>query len=220
VKIKLVAPVGIAVLTVGLSGVTAVPASAANNIKPFGQLEALGSTGYTVKSLAPSSDPVPHNGQLYAAKVKVEGLGGWAIPVIPMFNARAESGQTYRVIGGDVPPAAPGATTTGKLYFDVVGDAPNSVVVNDGVQDLLMWVPGAPIGGTPVDLDDADEPGGDAPGEVTEIAQLPAEAGPSGGNDFAPKVVAPGAGELTEAEVASPGFNQFNGGGEHHGGHR
>lgn len=215
VKIKLVAPVGIAAMVVGMAGVTATPAWAANNIKPFGQQEALGSTGYTVKGLAPSADPVPHNGQLYAAKVKVEGLGGWAIPVIPMFNARAESGQSYRVIGGDVPPAAPGATATGKLYFDVVGDVPNSVVYNDGVQDLMVWVPGAPIGGTPVDTDDD---GGDAPGEVTEIAQLPAEAAPTGGDDVAPKVVAPGPFELTEGEVASPGFNEFNSGGGHAGG--
>ena len=43
--------------------------------------------------------------------------------------------------------APPGGSTTGKLYFDVVGDTPNSVVYNDGVQDLLVWVPGAPEGG-------------------------------------------------------------------------
>ena len=37
-----------------------------------------------------------------------------------------------------------------QLYFDVVGDAPNSVVYNDGVQDLLVWVPGPLEGGVPV----------------------------------------------------------------------
>ena len=35
----------------------------------------------------------------------------------------------------------PGTSPTGKLYFDVVGAEPNSVVYNDGVQDLLVWVP-------------------------------------------------------------------------------
>jgi hypothetical protein len=59
--------------------------------------------------------------------------------MMPMFNARAESGANYRVIGGTVP---------GKLYFDVVGDVPNSVVYNDGVQDLLTWIPGEPQEGT------------------------------------------------------------------------
>ena len=42
----------------------------------------------------------------------------------------------------------PGGSTTGKLYFDVVGDVPNSVVYNDGVRDVLAWVPGPPVGGT------------------------------------------------------------------------
>jgi hypothetical protein len=89
---------------------------------------------------------VPHNGQLYAATVTVEGLGGWATPLVPLFNARAESGQNYRVIGGDLGAAPPGGSSTGTLYFDVVGDAPNSVVYNDGVQDLMVWVPAPPRG--------------------------------------------------------------------------
>jgi hypothetical protein len=67
-----------------------------------------------------------------------------------MFNARAEGGQNYGVladagVGGAVPP---GGSSTGKLYFDAVGDVPNSVVYNDGVRDLLAWVPGPPEGGT------------------------------------------------------------------------
>jgi hypothetical protein len=59
--------------------------------------------------------------------------------MVTMFNARAQSGANYRFIGGGAP---------GKLYFDVVGDVPNSVVYNDGVQDLLTWIPGPPEGGT------------------------------------------------------------------------
>jgi hypothetical protein len=59
VKIKLVSPIGIAAIVVGMAGATAGPASAANNIKPFGQQEALNEIGYTVKGLAPSSDPCP-----------------------------------------------------------------------------------------------------------------------------------------------------------------
>ncbi|MDR3663403.1 MAG: DUF1942 domain-containing protein [Mycobacterium sp.] len=206
-KIKLVAPVGIAAIAVGMAGATAGPASAANNIKPFGQQETLNDIGYTVKGLRPSSDPVPHNGQLYAATVKVEGFGSWASPFIPFFNARAESGANYRVIDGVVPPAPPGGTTTGKLYFDVVGDQPNSVVYNDGVQDLMVWVPGPQVGGVPSEPEDA-------PGETTEIITAPpAEAAPTGGNDFAPDVVAPPPFELTPADVAAPGFNAGGGGG-------
>lgn len=155
---KLAAPVGVAAVMISIAAGTAVQASAANNIKPFGQQETLNDyatggpmIGYTVTGLNPSSDAVPHNGQLYEATVTVAAPGGWATPLVPLFNARAESGQNYRVLtdgglGGAVPP---GGSSTGKLYFDVVGDNPNSVVYNDGVQDLLVWVPGAPEGGVP-----------------------------------------------------------------------
>lgn len=142
VKIKKLAA-AVAAAAIAFSVGAVVPASAAENIKPFGQPETLldGATGfpmitYTVMGLNPSSDPVPHNGQLYEAVVNVEARG--AVPMVPMFNARAESGANYRVIGGGVP---------GKLYFDVVGDVPNSVVYNDGVRDLLTWIPGPPVGG-------------------------------------------------------------------------
>lgn len=213
-KIKLVAPIGIAAIAIGMAGVTAGSASAANNIKPFGQQEALNEIGYTVKSLHPSSDPVPHNGQLYSATVKVEGLGGWANPITAFFNARAESGANYRVIGGGLPSAPPGGTATGKLYFDVVGDVPNSVVYNDGMQDLMVWVPGAPAGGTPSEAVDMDE----GPVGTSEIISTPpaesappAEGTPTGGNLFTPEVMAPPPFELSESDVASPGYNSGSG---------
>lgn len=134
----------VAAVAIAFSVGAVAPASAADNIKPFGQQETLldPATGapmitYTVEGLNPSSDPVPHSGQLYEATVTVDTRG--AVPMVSMFNARAESGANYRVIGGTVP---------GKLYFDVVGDVPNSVVYNDGVRDILAWVPGAPQEGT------------------------------------------------------------------------
>ena len=208
---KLVAPVGVAALAIGMGAATVVPASAANNIKPYGQQETLNDygtgapmIGYTVMGLSPSSDAVPHNGRLYAATVTVEGLGGWATPLIPLFNARAQSGQNYRVIGGDIPPAPPGGQTTGTLYFDVVGDTPNSVVYNDGVQDLLVWVSPRPISsGAP-----------DVTGESTEnIGGLPAEgAAEAPPPEATPEVIAPPPFQLTEPEVAEPGFNAVPGG--------
>jgi hypothetical protein len=105
--------------------------------------------GYTVDGLAPSSDPVPHNGQLYEATLKVDAFGSPATPMISMFNARAEHGANYHEIANAGPGAVPvGGSSTRKLYFDVVGDVPNSVVYNGGVRDLLAWVPGPPEGGT------------------------------------------------------------------------
>ena len=163
--------------------------------------------GYTVMGLSPNSDAVPHNGQLYAATVTVEGLGGWATPLVPLFNARAESGQNYRVIGGDIPPAPPGGPTTGTLYFDVVGDPPNSVVYNDGVQDLLVWVPGPSRAdtrsGAPDAAGESTEIIGGAPAEgAGEAPSAPAEA------PAPAEVIAPPPFQLTEPEVAEPGFHR------------
>jgi hypothetical protein len=152
---KLLAPMGVAAIAIGIAASTVVPAWAADNIKPFGQQERLNAAnggamiGYTVSDLTPSSDAVPHNGELYEATLTVDSMGGWATPLIPLFNARAEGGANYRVLANAGPdPAPPGGSSTGKLYFDVVGEKPNSVVYNDGVQDLLVWVPGLPEGGT------------------------------------------------------------------------
>ena len=153
---KLAAPVGAAAFAIGIAAATVVPASAADNIKPFGQQERLNdwatgapTIGYTVDGLNPSSAPVPHNGQLYEPTVKVDGFGSSANPNVQMFNARAENGQNYRVLPeSGLGAAPPGGSSTGVLYFDVVGMEPNSVVYNDGVRDLLVWVAGPPVGGT------------------------------------------------------------------------
>jgi len=157
---KLAGAVAATAITFSAGAATIAPASAAENIKPFGSQERLTDPatgapmiGYTVTNLSPSSDPVPASGQLYEATVTVDAFGGWATPLIPLFNARAESSAIYRVLAdppGGLSGAAvpPGGSTTGKLYFDVVGDVPNSVVYNDGVLDVLAWVPGPPEGGT------------------------------------------------------------------------
>ena len=195
---KLAAPIGIAAVAIGLAAGTVAPASAANNIKEYGQPESINDWGsgaplitYTVQPLRVSSDAVPHNGRLYEAMVTNEG----GIPIVPMFNARAESGQNYRVIGGNIP---------GKLYFDVVGDTPNSVVYNDGVQDLLVWVSPKPIssGAPDVTGETTDEIGGGAPAEGA-----PDGGSTIGGDEATPPVEAPAPFELTPAEVAEPGFN-------------
>jgi hypothetical protein len=204
---KLAAPIGIAAITIGMAASTVIPASAANNIKPFGQQETINDygtgapmIGYTVSGLNPSSDPVPHNGQLYAANVTVDGLGGWATPIVALFNARAESGANYRVIAsaaGGPAAAPPGGSSTGTLYFDVVGDVPNSVVYNDGTQDLLVWVPGVAEGGVPGAAGGSGPP--DSAGSSTEIIDnAPVGAAESGGDMAAPAEIAP------PPEVVSP----------------
>jgi hypothetical protein len=84
-----------------------------------------------------------------------------------------------------------------------VGDTPNSVVYNDGVQDLLVWVSPRPISsGAPDVAGESTENIGGAPAEGGgEVASAPAEAP-------APEVIAPPPYQLTEPEVAEPGFHR------------
>jgi hypothetical protein len=216
---KLAGVVVAAAIPFGIGAATVAPAWATDNIKTFGEQARINDwgtgapmIGYTVMNFSPSSDPVPHNGDLYEATLTVQSFGGWVNPQIERFVARAESGDGDPVLlyapGGisdaQVPP---GGSTTGTLYFDVIGDMPNSVVWNDGTRDILGWVPGAiPLDGTPV-----IGMGSGTSEEITSPATgpsgaMPAESGNLG--EAAPSVLAPPPFELTQAEVALPGFNR------------
>ena len=211
-KIAKMAGVAATVVTFGLAGVTAAPAWAVDSVKVFGQQETLNGPngspyiGYAVGKLAPSSDPVPHNGTLYAAKLVVDGFGANYPVFVERFGARSESGDLY--------PSIWGASNPGKLYFDVVGPIPNSVVFTDGGRDLLAWVPGDPGSAAPIVVPpDSDENFQVAPGGA------PAAGGstPSEGNSSivaTPNDLATSPYQITEGDAAQPGFN--SGGGGHH----
>jgi hypothetical protein len=101
-----------------------------------------------VNSPRPSSDvvPFPVAGRLWEATATVDAQQGTVAPIVSDFNARAATGQTYRVLanvatpqGVNPGPLGQGQRDTGKIYFDVAGPAPNSVVYNNGVQDVLIW---------------------------------------------------------------------------------
>lgn len=153
---------GVAVGTAALFGVCAVaPASALNNAQGFGVQETLkdfyslgdfsSEIGYTVKDLKPSRDAVPYPvaGRLYEANVTTTAVVGTVTPQIVDFIARTPGGTDYRVLPTvstlSGAPLDQGATASGKLYFDVVGDNPDSVVYNADFQDLLGWVGPQPI---------------------------------------------------------------------------
>jgi len=106
-------------------------------------------TNYTVSNLQPASVTIPGytpQGRLYQANVTAQANSGAVTPVVADFNARAASGQQYRVIdtvpvpnGLSPAPILQGNQSTGTLYFDVTGAQPNQVVYNDGTQDVLLW---------------------------------------------------------------------------------
>ena len=142
-----------AAVALGAAGV----ASATDSIQAFGEEQTIDDVasggpliGYTVTGLQPSTDTIPYPvaGRLYEATLKVNAFGNWATPVIPRFLARAENGQGYQAISNVFIPQAvqgsavpPNGSSSGKLYFDVVGVDPNSVAYNDGIRDIIAWVP-------------------------------------------------------------------------------
>jgi hypothetical protein len=104
---------------------------------------------WTVSDLKPSSDAIPYPvaGTLWEATATDHAVRGTVTPIVSNLNARARSGQTYRVLFGVATPQGvnpstlpQGQKTTGKVYFDVTGDAPDSVLYNAGGPDLVVWV--------------------------------------------------------------------------------
>lgn len=204
---KLAGAVAVTAITFGIGAATVPTAWATDSIRVFGEQEQLNGPnglpyiGYTVGKLRPSSDPVPHNGTLYSAKLTIDGFGGNYPPSIERFGARAESGDFY--------PSIWGASNGSILYFDVVGDIPNSVVWNDGIRDILAWVPGEP-GSTAAPVVVPPEGDESSPVEAGGQSGVPVESDP---NIVAtPNDIAPPPFSLNEAEVAEPGFNAVPGG--------
>ncbi len=213
---KMAGVVAATAVTFGIGAANVAPAWATDNIKPFGEQEPLNGPNslpyiaYTVKNLAPSNAPVPHNGTLYAARLFVDGFGGNANPHIERFGARAESGDFY--------PAIPGYSNLDKLYFDVVGPVPNSVVWNDGIRDILAWIPGEPLTETNAAEPPVFPEEGFGPAPAATAPYAPAPTMPTE-NDAAivatPNDLASPTPGISEAEAAMPGFNADGGGRGH-----
>jgi hypothetical protein len=169
------------------------PAWATSNIKEFGVEETVKDVngpliGYTVTGLMPSADPVPYPvaGRLYEATVRANAIVGTVTPAPNLFNARAENGDNYRSLppaslsGG---PIGQGGSTTGKVYFDVVGANPNSVVFNNGFEDILGWI--MPPGISPAEVAPPASGGGGGAGggegSMGSTGPNQADSGTSGG---------------------------------------
>ena len=139
---------------VGIASAPAASADAYPVFKKFGNQERLNDsdgaviTGWTVSNLRPSNDPIPYQprGHLWEADATVKAIRGNVQPIIPDFNARAANGDNYPELGNvataqGMNPAVvnQGDQRSGKLYFDVVGPNPDSVVYDAGGNDLLFW---------------------------------------------------------------------------------
>lgn len=110
--------------------------------------------GWTVTGLKVSTDTIPYqpHGTLWEATATDEALQGSVTPIVSNLNARAHNGDTYRALFGVATPQgvnpstlSQGEKTTGKVYFDVTGEAPDSVVYANADQDLIVWLKPAPV---------------------------------------------------------------------------
>lgn len=103
---------------------------------------------WTISDLKVSADQLPYQpkGTLWEATATDEAIQGSVIPIVANFNAKANDGETYRVLYGvataqGVNPGtlSQGEKTTGKIYFDVTGANPETVTYTSGDEDLLTW---------------------------------------------------------------------------------
>lgn len=187
--------------------------------------------GWTVSHLQQSTDTIPYavQGQLWEATASDTSIQGDAVPVIGNFNARAADGQTYRVLwevatpqGVNPSTLAQGATTQGKIYFDVNPAAPPDSVVYRGAEgpDLAVWLTAPPPAGGSSSTWVAGTQGQVASGVPAAAAETPeaAQAGESLGVPLievgpaapaaAPEslgVPATAPSEATPAPLAAPG---------------
>lgn len=105
-------------------------------------------TSYTVSDLKPSYDVIPYQvrGQLWQATASANAITGTTVPMVSDFNARTMTGDNYRAIfnvplaeGVNPSPLPQGTKETGRLYFDVTGPTPASVVYTSGTENTLTW---------------------------------------------------------------------------------
>jgi hypothetical protein len=188
--------------TAAVAGLIAAPIASADDVTT----QTLGSQGtlvdgnvvqaWTISNLRASSDVIPHPvaGTLWEATATDEAIQGGATPIVSNLNAVARSGQTYRALfqvptAEGVNPATlgQGQKTTGKVYFDVTGDAPDSVVYNAGGQDQLLWVQPPP-----------------APRTATQPTQYPSSGQSAAARAATPATPAPAAPGTTPTPGATP----------------
>ncbi|NVN53428.1 MPT63 family protein [Mycolicibacterium hippocampi] len=201
-------------------GVSAPSASAETEVEYLGQPAELVDGNviqhWTVTGLKPSTDTIPYQaaGTLWEATATDEAIAGSATPIVSNLNARAGNGETYRVLFGVATPQGvnpstlpQGEKTTGKIYFDVTGEQPDSVVYNAGGTDLLLWVEPPPAPAT-------DSAAGSSPAQVyaspsdsSDAAETatPATPTPTPGAEPAAATPAPTAATATPAPAGSSG---------------
>lgn len=157
-KITRLVTTAVAAVVMATIGITSAPvASAYPNVGKLGsEIKMTDSVGqvtlsWKVSNLQPSSDTIPGlrvYGKLWEATATVRAIQGSVTPQIPNFNAVAPNQAAYRVLWEAATPQGisgstilQGQQSSGKMYFDVTGPSPNTVTLNNGMEDLMIWTP-------------------------------------------------------------------------------
>lgn len=85
-------------------------------------------------------------GQVWEASATVRAVTGTVTPIIPSLYAVTEDGQRYPVLWQVASPRGLSASTlgqgqssTGAIYFDVLGAEPMAVIYDNGFGTQLIW---------------------------------------------------------------------------------
>jgi Domain of unknown function (DUF1942) len=143
---------------IAAAGIIGAPAASADpQVAKFGAWQKLQDSNggavtisaWGIADLRPSSDTIPSyplEGKLWEANAGFKAIQGSGTPIIPNLNARAANGQNYQVLWQAATPNGisgatlqQGASSRGKIYFDVTGASPTTVAYYNGAQDLLLW---------------------------------------------------------------------------------
>lgn len=176
--------------------------------------------GWTITDLKPSTDPIPYDvrGTLWEVTATDEAIQGSVTPIVSNFNLRGAGGENYRALfqvatpqGVNPATIQQGQKTSGKIYFDVTGAQPTSVVYNAGGRDLLAWdKPAAPAptqsgGSQSRPATSAATPATAAPAAEATPAPAAAEATPvPAGTEATPAGAGTRATDLPAATAATP----------------
>ena len=134
----------------------ATPASAGEHCRhQFGSAQQVTDAGgavveeWAVADMQKSTATLPGytpRGQLWEASATVRAVAGARTPIIPNLSAATKGGQRYPVLwqiataqGLPATTLAESQSSSGKVYFDVVGLEPIAVVYDNGTGQTLMW---------------------------------------------------------------------------------
>jgi hypothetical protein len=208
VKVSPVLPAAVVAVGAAVALGVAPTAAAESGVQYLGQpgelVDGAVVQHWTVSGLKPSSDVIPYQpaGTLWEASATDEAVAGTVVPVVSNLNARAHNGDTYRVLFGvatpqgvNPAPLAQGEKTTGKIYFDVTGEKPDSVFYSSGGPEQLLWLqappPPAPVASGRTPYVTSPSTGASAEGATQSPAAAP--AGPETPAGPTPATAAPAA---------------------------